>query len=114
MAGEGHPGDAGFIQKNVISRVLGGTGKIKPPWMVKLFHSCPAFAAAARPAHWDRRAAGAGDVTGAGPGIISFEECSMARVIRTFAERLIFHPSVLSGFTPQSDKTVSRETFGTI
>jgi 2-polyprenyl-6-methoxyphenol hydroxylase-like FAD-dependent oxidoreductase len=30
-----------FIQKNVISRVLGGTGKIKPPWMVKLFIYVP-------------------------------------------------------------------------
>jgi 2-polyprenyl-6-methoxyphenol hydroxylase-like FAD-dependent oxidoreductase len=30
-----------FIQKNVISRVLGGIGKIKPPWMVKLFIHVP-------------------------------------------------------------------------
>ncbi|HUB64567.1 MAG TPA: FAD-dependent oxidoreductase [Methylocella sp.] len=30
-----------FIQKNVISRVLGGTGKIKPPWTVKLFIHIP-------------------------------------------------------------------------
>jgi hypothetical protein len=28
-----------------------------------------------------------------------------------FSEWLIFHPSDLSDFTPQSDKTVSRETF---
>jgi len=32
-------------------------------------------------------------------------------LIRTFAEKLIFHPSDLSDLTPQSDKTVSRETF---
>ena len=30
-----------FIQKKVISRVLGGTGKVKPPWMVKLFIYVP-------------------------------------------------------------------------
>jgi 2-polyprenyl-6-methoxyphenol hydroxylase-like FAD-dependent oxidoreductase len=30
-----------FIQKNVISRVLGGTGKIKPPWFVRLFIHVP-------------------------------------------------------------------------
>jgi 2-polyprenyl-6-methoxyphenol hydroxylase-like FAD-dependent oxidoreductase len=30
-----------FIQKKVISRVLGGTGKIKPPWVVKLFIHFP-------------------------------------------------------------------------
>ena len=26
-----------FIQKRVISRILGGSGKMKPPWMVRLF-----------------------------------------------------------------------------
>jgi len=34
-----------FIQKNVISRVLGGTGKIAPPWFLRLFiafRSCAA------------------------------------------------------------------------
>jgi 2-polyprenyl-6-methoxyphenol hydroxylase-like FAD-dependent oxidoreductase len=30
-----------FIQKAVISRVLGGTGKVKPPWMVRLFIHIP-------------------------------------------------------------------------
>ena len=30
-----------FIQKKVISRVLGGGGKIKPPWMMKLFIHVP-------------------------------------------------------------------------
>jgi hypothetical protein len=30
-----------FIQNNVISKVLGGTGKIKPPWVVKLFIFIP-------------------------------------------------------------------------
>jgi 2-polyprenyl-6-methoxyphenol hydroxylase-like FAD-dependent oxidoreductase len=30
-----------FIQKNVISRVLGGTGRIKPPWFVRLFIHFP-------------------------------------------------------------------------
>ena len=30
-----------FIQKNVISRVLGGNGKIEPPWIVKLFIHVP-------------------------------------------------------------------------
>jgi 2-polyprenyl-6-methoxyphenol hydroxylase-like FAD-dependent oxidoreductase len=30
-----------FIQKKVISRVLGGTGKIKPPWVVQLFIHFP-------------------------------------------------------------------------
>jgi 2-polyprenyl-6-methoxyphenol hydroxylase-like FAD-dependent oxidoreductase len=30
-----------FIQKKVISRILGGTGKIKPPWVVKLFIHFP-------------------------------------------------------------------------
>jgi 2-polyprenyl-6-methoxyphenol hydroxylase-like FAD-dependent oxidoreductase len=30
-----------FIQKNVISRVLGGSGKIKPPWFVRLFIHVP-------------------------------------------------------------------------
>jgi 2-polyprenyl-6-methoxyphenol hydroxylase-like FAD-dependent oxidoreductase len=30
-----------FIQKKVISRVLGGTGKIKPPWFVRLFIHVP-------------------------------------------------------------------------
>jgi 2-polyprenyl-6-methoxyphenol hydroxylase-like FAD-dependent oxidoreductase len=30
-----------FIQRQVISRVLGGTGKIKPPWLIKLFIHVP-------------------------------------------------------------------------
>ncbi|HUI19632.1 MAG TPA: FAD-dependent oxidoreductase [Methylocella sp.] len=30
-----------FIQKNVIARVLGGTGKIRPPWVVRLFIHFP-------------------------------------------------------------------------
>jgi hypothetical protein len=36
---------------------------------------------------------------------------SPVRLIRTFAERLIFQPSDLSDFRPQSDKSVLRETF---
>jgi 2-polyprenyl-6-methoxyphenol hydroxylase-like FAD-dependent oxidoreductase len=32
-----------FIQKNVISRVLGGTGKIAPPWFLRLFIHFPAL-----------------------------------------------------------------------
>ena len=99
-----------FIQKNVISRVLGGTGKIKPPWMVKLFIHVPLLRRLPAAAHRDRRAAGAGDVTGAGRGSFRLRT-SAVRLIWTFAERLIFQPSDLSDFTPQSDKTVSRETF---
>jgi 2-polyprenyl-6-methoxyphenol hydroxylase-like FAD-dependent oxidoreductase len=30
-----------FIQNNVISRVLGGTGKVKPPWFLRLFITFP-------------------------------------------------------------------------
>ena len=30
-----------FIQRQVISRVLGGTGKVKPPWIVRLFIHFP-------------------------------------------------------------------------
>jgi 2-polyprenyl-6-methoxyphenol hydroxylase-like FAD-dependent oxidoreductase len=30
-----------FIQKKVISRILGGAGKIKPPWIVRLFIHVP-------------------------------------------------------------------------
>jgi hypothetical protein len=30
-----------FIQKKVIARVVGGAGKIKPPWVLKLFIHFP-------------------------------------------------------------------------
>jgi len=68
MAGEGHPGDAGFHPEECDLARARRHRQNQAAVDGEAFHSCPAFAAAARPAHWDRRAAGAGDVTGAGRG----------------------------------------------
>ena len=54
-----------IIQRNVISRVLGGTGKAVLPWPAAL-QIFPGPAAAARPPHGSWRAARAGYVAGAG------------------------------------------------
>src|SRR5271165_5671182 len=110
MAGEGHPGDAGFHPEECDLARSRRHRQNQATVDGEAFHSCPATAAAAREAHWDRLAAGAGDVTGAGRGSFRLRT-SAVRLIWTRAERLIFHPSDLSGFTPQSDKSVSRETF---
>src|SRR5208283_2835476 len=110
MAGEGHPGDAGFHPEECDLARSRRHRENQAAVDGEAFHSCPASAAAARPAYRDRRAAGAGDVTGAGRGSFRLRT-SAARLIWTFAERLMFHPSDLSDLTPQSDKSVSRETF---
>jgi 2-polyprenyl-6-methoxyphenol hydroxylase-like FAD-dependent oxidoreductase len=44
------------IQKRMISRVLGSTGKAVPPWFVRLFIQCSSSAAAARRPDRARRA----------------------------------------------------------
>jgi 2-polyprenyl-6-methoxyphenol hydroxylase-like FAD-dependent oxidoreductase len=56
-----------FIQKNVISRVLGGTGKIAPPRFLRLFITFPVLRRLpARPPNWSRRAARARHIARAG------------------------------------------------